>query len=89
MAAVSDLFSRKVVGWGMQDNMKADLVNQALLMGIWQCKPSKGLLSHSDQGSQYASKSHRAILAEHGIIQSMSRKGDCWDNAAAYLMPRG
>lgn len=83
LAAVIDLYSRKVVGWSMQDNMKADLVNQALLMAIWQRKPSKGLLSHSDRGSQYASKSHRAILAEHGIIQSMSRKGDCWDNAVA------
>ena len=83
LAAVIDLFSRKVVGWSMQDNMKADLVNQALLMAIWQRKPPKGLLSHSDRGSQYASKSHRAILSEHGIIQSMSRKGDCWDNAVA------
>ena len=83
LAAVIDLYSRKVVGWSMQDNMKADLVNQALLMAVWQRKPSKGLLSHSDRGSQYASKSHRAILSEHGIIQSMSRKGDCWDNAVA------
>ncbi len=83
LAAVIDLYSRKVVGWSMQDNMKADLVNQALLMAVWQRKPSKGLLSHSDRGSQYASKSHRAILSEHGIIQSMSRQGDCWDNAVA------
>lgn len=81
LAVVIDLFSRRVVGWAMDGNMKASLVNDALLMAIWKRKPPKGLISHSDRGVQYASDSHRALLKEHGIIQSMSRKGNCWDNA--------
>ena len=81
LAVVIDLFSRRVVGWAMGGNMKASLVNDALLMAIWKRKPPKGLISHSDRGVQYASDSHRALLKEHGIIQSMSRKGNCWDNA--------
>jgi transposase InsO family protein len=80
---VIDLFSRRVVGWSMHQRMKASLVNDALLMAIWQRKPPKGLLWHTDQGVQYASGSHRGILNEHGITQSMSRKGNCWDNAVA------
>lgn len=83
LATVVDLFSRKVVGWSMGDNMKADLVNNALLTAIWRRKPSKGLIWHTDRGSQYASDSHVKILSRHGIIQSMSRKGNCWDNAVA------
>ena len=67
----------------MADNMKAKLVNDALTMALWKRKPKKGLIWHTDQGSQYASDSHREILTDHGIIQSMSRKGDCWDNAVA------
>jgi putative transposase len=62
----------------MADNMKAKLVNDALTMAIWKRKPKKGLIWHSDRGSQYASDSHRAILKNHGIVQSMSRKGDCF-----------
>lgn len=83
LAIVMDLFSRKVVGWAMDDHMKASLVNDALLMAIWQRKPKRGLLWHTDRGSQYASDSHRKILKDYGIIQSMSRKGNCWDNAVA------
>lgn len=83
LATVIDLYSRKIVGWSMADNMKADLVNNALLMAIWQRKPARGLIWHTDRGSQYASHSHLKIINEHGIIQSMSRKGDCWDNAVA------
>jgi len=83
LAVVIDLFSRKIVGWSMADNMKADLVNDALLMAIWKQKPARGLLWHTDRGSQYASLSHREILATHGIKQSMSRKGNCWDNAVS------
>lgn len=83
LATVIDLFSRKVVGWSMNKRMSADLVNQALLAAIWARKPPKGLLWHTDRGSQYASNSHRKLLKEHGIIQSMSRKGNCWDNAVA------
>ena len=80
-AVVIDLFSRQVVGWAMDGRMKADVVNKAVLMAIWKRKPASGLISHTDRGSQYASKSHRKILKEHGIKQSMSRKGNCWDNA--------
>jgi transposase InsO family protein len=83
IATVIDLYSRKVVGWSMADNMKADLVNNALMMAIWQRKPPKGLVWHTDRGSQYASVSHLKIIKQHGIIQSMSRKGNCWDNAVA------
>jgi transposase InsO family protein len=83
LATVIDLYSRKIVGWSMSDRMKADLVNNAMLMAIWQRKPAKGLVWHTDCGNQYASDSHRKILAEHRIIQSMSRKGDCFDNAVA------
>jgi putative transposase len=83
LATVIDLYSRKVVGWSMSDRLKAELVNNALLMAIWKRKPPKGLIWHTDQGSQYASHSHRNILKQHQLIQSMSRKGDCWDNAVA------
>ena len=83
LATVIDLYSRQVIGWSMADNMKAKLVNDALTMAIWKRKPSRGLIWHSDRGSQYASDSHRSVLKDHGIIQSMSKKGDCWDNAVA------
>lgn len=83
LATVIDLYSRKVVGWAMDDNMRVKLVNDALLMAITQRKPKAGLLWHTDRGSQYASESHRALLAQHGFRQSMSRKGNCWDNAVA------
>ncbi len=63
--------------------MQAKLVNDALLMAIWKGKPGKGLIWHTDQGSQYASDSHRKILKQQGVIQSKSRKGNCWDNAVA------
>ncbi len=83
LSTVIDLYSRKVVGWSMNCNMKAELVNNALLMALWQRKPIKGLVWHTDRGSQYASDSHRAIIKQHYITQSMSRKGYCWDNAVA------
>ena len=83
LATVIDLYSRQIIGWSMADNMKSKLVNDALTMAIWKRKPNKGLIWHSDQGSQYASDSHRDILNDHGIVQSMSRKGNCWDNAVA------
>jgi transposase InsO family protein len=83
LAVVIDLFSRKVVGWSMADSMKAELVNRALQMAISNRKPNSGLLWHTDRGSQYASDSHREILQKHGITQSMSRKGNCWDNAVS------
>jgi transposase InsO family protein len=83
LATVMDLYSRKIVGWSMDTTMTATLVNDALTMALWHRKPGKGLIWHSDRGSQYCSKSHRAIIKDHGIIQSMSRKGDCWDNATS------
>jgi putative transposase len=83
LAVVIDLFSRQIVGWSMRNHMRASLVNDALLMAIWQRKPDRDLIWHTDRGSQYASKSHRTILKDHDIKQSMSRKGDCWDNAVA------
>jgi transposase InsO family protein len=83
LATVMDLYSRKIVGWSMDNTMTAALVNDAITMALWARKPGKGLIWHTDRGSQYCSKSHRAILKDHGIIQSMSRKGDCWDNATS------
>ena len=67
----------------MADNMRSKLVNDALTMALFKRKPKKGLIWHTDRGSQYASDSHRNILKDHKIIQSMSKKGDCWDNAVA------
>lgn len=83
LAVVIDLYSRQVVGWSMAEPMRAKLVNDALLMAVWKRKPEKGLMWHTDRGSQYASESHRALLARHGIRQSMSRKGNCWDNSVS------
>ena len=83
LATVIDLYSRKIVGWSMADTMKVSLVNDALKMAIKHRNPPKGLLWHTDRGSQYASYSHKDLLLKHGIVQSMSRKGNCWDNAVA------
>lgn len=83
LAVVIDLFSRQIVGWSMAEHMRTKLVNDALLMAIWKRKPAKGLLWHTDRGSQYASESHRDLLNQYGIRQSMSRKGNCWDNAVS------
>ena len=81
LAAVMDLYSRKIVGWAMAPHMEADLVCSALRMSIAQRQPPKQMMVHSDRGSQYASAPHRALLAQHGLQASMSRKGNCWDNA--------
>ena len=83
LATVIDLYSRKIVGWSMDDTMKVSLVNDALNMAIKHRRPDSGLLWHTDRGSQYASYSHKDLLQKYGIIQSMSRKGNCWDNAIA------
>ncbi|WP_419582114.1 IS3 family transposase, partial [Thiolapillus sp.] len=68
LAVVIDLYSRQVVGWSMDKRMQAKLVNDAFLMAIWKAKPAKGLIWHTDRGSQYASDSHRKILKQHGVI---------------------
>jgi transposase InsO family protein len=81
LAVVLDLFARKVVGWAMAPDMQATLVCRALQLAIAQRRPAPGLIVHSDRGSQYASAAHQALLAQHGLVGSMSRKGNCWDNA--------
>ena len=81
LAAVLDLHSRKIVGWAMSPSMPASLVCTALQMAIVQRNPAPGLIVHSDRGTQYASAEHQALLAKHGFVGSMSRKGNCWDNA--------
>ena len=83
LAIVLDLCSRAVVGWSMADHMRAELVNQALAMAICQRQPEAGLIMHTDRGSQYGADSYRQLLRQHGIEPSMSRKGNCWDNAVA------
>ncbi len=81
LAVLIDLYSRAVVGWAMSERMTAQLANDALMMAIWKRRPSKGLMVHSDRGSQYASELYQKTLKDHGFICSMSRKGNCWDNA--------
>jgi putative transposase len=81
LAAVEDLFSRRVVGWAMSDRMTSRLVVDALAMAVQFRLPKEGLLAHSDRGSQYASEHYRRLLAKHGIECSMSRRANCWDNA--------
>jgi putative transposase len=82
VAVVLDLFSRKIVGWSMSTTMTAQLVLDALIMALWRRGKPLELLHHSDQGSQYTSEDFQRLLADQGITCSMSRKGDCWDNAA-------
>jgi putative transposase len=79
LAAVMDLFSRKIIGWAMAPTMPTELVASALRRAVQQRKPAPGLLLHSDRGSQYASLEYQALLDQHGIRCSMSRKGNCWD----------
>ncbi len=81
LAAVMDLYSRKIVGWAMSKTMTATLATTALEMAIYRRHPLKGLLHHSDRGVQYASKEYQELLKKHGMVCSMSRKGNCWDNA--------
>ena len=82
LACVMDLSSRRIVGWSMSDRIKAGLICQALKSAYWRRKPPAGLIMHSDSGSQYASDSHRRLIKDYRMIQSMSRRANCWDNAA-------
>jgi len=82
LAVVMDLYSRTVVGWSLSERMTRELVMQALTMAVWRRKPAAGLIVHSDRGSQYASHDYQRLLEQHGFLCSMSRKGDCYDNAA-------
>ncbi len=83
VTVVIDLFSRKVVGWTMKNSPKADLVIDALLMAVWRRRPKQKVLIHSDQGVQYTSRDWRDFLREHNLEASMSRRGNCHDNAVA------
>ena len=81
LAVVMDLYSRRIVGWCMDRTMTQALVIRALMMAINLRQPKAGLIHHSDRGSQYAGEAYQALLTQHGILPSMSRKGNCWDNA--------
>ena len=83
LCTVIDLYSRKVVGWSMDTNMETQLIKRAFNMAVNSRKPKEGLIFHSDRGSQYSSNEFRNLLSEHKVTQSMSRKGNCWDNAVA------
>ena len=82
MAAVIDLFSRRVVGWSMKAEMNVQLVADALVMAIWRRGKPDALLHHSDQGSQYTSQQFQTLMRDNGVTCSMSRSGNVWDNAA-------
>lgn len=81
LAAVLDLYSRRVVGWALADHMKADLVCEALMTALMRERPGSDLIHHSDRGSQYTSDAFQQLLSAHGITCSMSQQGNCWDNA--------
>ncbi|MBI2536543.1 MAG: IS3 family transposase [Gemmatimonadetes bacterium] len=83
LAIVLDLASRRIVGWAMRETLEEDLALAALRMALADRRPSPGLLHHSDRGSQYTGGAYQALLAAHGLVASMSKKGDCWDNAVA------
>ena len=83
LAVILDLFSRQIVGWSLSTRMTRKLIMNALLMAIWRRRPDPGLIFHSDRGSQYCSTDFQKMLKTHGMISSMSRKGNCWDNAVA------
>jgi putative transposase len=83
LAIIIDMFSRRVVGWAIADHMRTELALEALEMAVRDRQPPAGLMHHSDRGSQYASHEYQKALKTHGMICSMSRKGDCWDNAVA------
>lgn len=83
LAVVLDLASRRVVGWATRDTLAAELALDALQMALDQRRPAPGLVHHSDRGVQYACAAYRELLAAHGLEASMSRRGDCWDNAVA------
>lgn len=82
LAVVLDLYSRMVVGWAMNERMTASLVCDALQMALWRRKRPQGVILHSDRGSQYCSRVYRTLLADNNLICSMSKRGDCFDNAA-------
>lgn len=82
LAVIMDLATRRIVGWSMSERIKADLVCQALKSAYWRCKPGAGLIMHTDRGSQYASDAYCQLIKDYAMVQSMSRKANCWDNSA-------
>jgi putative transposase len=83
LAVVMDLHSRKIVGWSMKPSLARELVLDAIVMAVWRRRPGKGLIIHSDQGSQYSSDDFQRFCRAHHLEPSMSRRGNCWDNAVA------
>lgn len=83
LATVMDLYSRRVVGWAMSERMTAQLACDALQMALWRCHRPRGVIVHSDRGSQYCSAAYQALLDQHGLLCSMSGTGNCYDNACA------
>ena len=83
LAVILDLYSRQVIGWALSVRMTAELVGDALLMALWRRGFPRGVIVHSDRGSQYCSAAYRRLLSAHGLCQSMSAKGNCYDNACA------
>ena len=81
LAVVLDLYARRVVGWAVQPHLQAELALEALQLALGRRVPAPGLVHHSDRGCQYAAEAYQRVLREHGIVCSMSRTGDCWDNA--------
>lgn len=82
LATVMDLYSRAIIGWSLQDHLESPLIIESLEMALWRRKFPTDILVHSDRGSQYCSDVYQALLTKHGLICSMSRTGECWDNAA-------
>jgi putative transposase len=83
LATIKDIFHKEIVGWALAPHMRAELCTEALQKAVMRHRPPKGLIHHSDQGSQYCSKEYIEELEKHGMVRSMSRKGNCWDNACA------
>lgn len=83
LAVIIDLFSRKVIGWSMQPTLAADIIMNAILMAVWRRKPKHEVIIHSDQGSQFQSHDWKSFLESNHLVPSMSRRGNCYDNAAA------
>ena len=82
LAAVMDLYSRQIVGWALSERMTSQLVKDALQMALWRRQMPRGVIVHSDRGSQYCSRDYQQLLTQNGLICSMGKKGDCFDNAA-------
>jgi len=83
LATIKDIFHKEIVGWALADHMRTELCLEALRNAVIRHRPPKGLIHHSDQGSQYCSEAYIKEIEKNGIVRSMSRKGNCWDNACA------